>query len=331
MISVYDIDIAIEYLSKLIYYGLENRYSFKNIEEIITASDFNKELELGDASILYNLTNEDIIKQAYKINNDISIHNDVLSMWLGEIYIKLFFALTKSFNYLFLYFPIEDAIKAFNVYHEMDFSQIINHFQNLTNHKSILSILLKNKNISARELSLLTSIKYNTIISYTRDNENIYNAKYEKIYLISHALKVNPNIFLKKINISTIKTFAMEQNDLHNYYCHYATFITCYFDSSIKNRGSFDYIEIDNFKNLKTLIDSYHVNKNILVIFINDDNIDDNLLSSSNIKYEKIIIINQSTYLSITKNKKYKRIIPDVLYESASNYAKNMANIDFIY
>lgn len=329
MININDINKISDYLSSIFFYGFSRRYSNISIEERLLSSDIIKDLESGDTDFLYNQNIENIIQQIYEVNEEIdTLSTNAVSLWLGEAYTKLFFTFSKSFSYIFLYFPLETAINAFELYHEMGFSQVFDYFLDLTKSKTILSTLLKKRDISARELSILTSIKYNTIIGYTRNDENIYNAKYENIYLISYVLKVNPNIFLRRINLFTIGFFGSSDNK--DYYFHYSLFVASFFDRTIKDSSNLNYVEIKDDHEINQVINSYQLDKKTLLIYTSK-NINEKEVEIKNDCLEKVIIINKSIYLSFTKDKTYRREISTILYEAATNIAKNMANIDIVF
>ena len=158
-------------LSYLIFYGINNKYPFLIIEEKLCKSEFIKSLENNNASIyLYRQNLQHVFKDVY--GEDITI-NDItktnpISMWVSEAYIRLFYKFHKTFHYLFLVIHLDKAISLFSVYHEMDYEQLYELFIKLQNNFKLLNALIDEKNITIRQLSLLSSISEHTLYNYSK-------------------------------------------------------------------------------------------------------------------------------------------------------------------
>lgn len=327
MISINDVENISNILSMTFFYGFSHNYSENTIEECIINNHFYQQLENGDSSFLINYTDEDILGSVYerRINDKELLETNTLSFWLGDVYSKIFLRFNKSFSFIFLYLPLAKAIELFPIYHEMDFSQTLNYFEELTTRNSILSLLLKKRNISISELSLLSDINYNTIVSYTRNNEFVYNAKFDSIFRISQILDVNINIFAKNINnyVDT-SIFDLEDKD-PTYRLYLALFIASYFDKSIipndfiyqkgtlydgehlfivKINKSKDKDSI--YKIIKEYVDEEKdVSDTIITIFdTNNDDKDTSILKPLlDFGYDKVIVINNYYFFEISKEK----------------------------
>ena len=89
------------------------------------------------------------------------------------------------------------------LYHEQDISQLFTYFEMVVSQKSLLTKLKKTKKYTTATLSSLTGISENTIEKYSKSNEYLYKASFEKIYKLSAALEVKTNIFVEHLLLST--------------------------------------------------------------------------------------------------------------------------------
>lgn len=363
MITVNDTYKISELISSIIFYGLKRGYSYSSIEERMMRSEVIRDLENGDSSFLYKTNIEEVVQKMYALPEEVLFlgESNSLSMWLGDIYTKLFFTKNKSFSYLFLYYPLNKAIDDYDIYHEMDINQLIKHFSDLEKENTILSLLLKKRGLKVRELSSLADVNINTIVSYTRDNENVYNAKYQTIYEMSNILNINPNIFIKRINnFTNSEMYAFDKtNPIYRLYLAY--YLASYFDKEIAetkyNQVNSNLVNSDSVfsaiwtsstigglytpnknEEISQLVKEYKANhkdnkKTTLVIF-EFNQISDNLdsfLDLINEGFYKIIIINQCYYFSLSKNKKIRKEILDFVNEASIRKAKAKMSGDFAF
>ena len=331
-------------LGEIIFYGFHSHFSSEYIEESISSSIvFHKYLDKGSDSFINNLSYKEIFKETYNVEiSEEDLHKiNTISMWLGEAYLRLYFKYHKSISFIFLYFPLDKMTYMFGVYHEMDWPHLYQYFEDEIKKKSVLSILLKKRQITTYELSILTGIKYQTIINYTRSNNNIYNASFNNISKISIILNVDSNIFLEEINNYIDASYLDLQVNNTKYLTNYAFHIVSYFDKSV-GENVFEYdtelelLKTDNyfFKALVTSSNTISINNIVkeyqdkclvncndtfLTIFINDD-IDKIDIVKNNFK--KIFVITPQ-FLFITENSKTrKEVITRLLHESAIRLSK---------
>ena len=109
-------------LSALFSYGLNNRYSYNSIEEYIANSFFVNELE--NCRFISPEIGR-LCKEVYHLENEVaSIDVDIASRFYAEVYTYLFFKLQKSFEYLFLYMPLNDLVNNYEALHTADYSKV---------------------------------------------------------------------------------------------------------------------------------------------------------------------------------------------------------------
>lgn len=231
MIKASNISKLYDYLSKILFFGVSYQYSTEYIEESISNSFFINELESSNDRFLYNSNLKDIVEEIYPDANldgyDFNSINPIFK-WVGEAYIRLFFKFHKSMNFIFLYIPLDSMIDLFDLYHQMDWSQLYSLFIEFVKKKTLLRLLLNKRNLSVNKLSQLTNISNSTLTYYCLDNNHLYEAKHNYIYLISRALNVNMKVFLREIfNYTDSSAYGFDKSNplyrayLGLYYCSY--------------------------------------------------------------------------------------------------------------
>ena len=128
-------------------------------------------------------------------DNSFAKYND--AYWCGYVYAEIFYNSGRSFPYIFLMLPLDDLINKYDVYHEMDISQLIDYFQKCEMKETILTRLIKKRKITTAELSKLSGVPLNTLNYYKKSNEYIYKANFSVIKRIAMVLDVDDRIFLK--------------------------------------------------------------------------------------------------------------------------------------
>ena len=78
----------------------------------------------------------------------------------------------------------------FPLYHEMDFSQIIDEFMRLYSKKSVIALLLDKYSASVQSVSNYSGIPYTTLYSLKQRRRDIKKVNIEKIYKLSQYLNV---------------------------------------------------------------------------------------------------------------------------------------------
>ncbi len=331
-------------LGKLFFYGFSNHFSNIYIQESVSMSFIFKDyLDKGDDSFIDNYLDIDIYKKTYisfYIDENIIDKSNTLSMWLAEAYLRLYFRYHKAMSFIFLYLPLEKMIPLFDIYHEMDWHQLYRYFEDEISKTSLLSLLLKERNMNLKELSVLTDIKYQTLKNYTRNNNLIYNASFSNIYMISSILKVDLLIFAKKINNYLDASYLDLKLKIVEYLSFYGYRLISYLDKNEINEDAtylnqFDALKMGN-SYIKTLVASnddsieetiHNFKGNLalkpretyLVIYSEKDQLDESLINDS---FKKIYVVTNKYFYIINKNKTKKEEIPSILHDSALRIAK---------
>lgn len=319
MIKSFYQDKIINLLGAAFTYGLNNLYSYEAIEEMLIRSKFieNFESNIFDKDLTLNK----IIEDVYGIKETKEIDISFKGLFIGESYFKLFLSINKSFQYLFLYWPLAEFIEKYDIYHEMDFTSLKRDFILKTKEITLLKKLSQVRKIKLSEASDLLDISRNTIDKYARSDTNLYNASYSFIYKIARLFDVKENLFVSSLNVYLDKSYLFDDNLFKSYSSLIGLNYAKYFDKDLtsvlfkynKKEGSF-YLEnknkfvvfISTLKSLKEIeFDSLIDENTYLFLFIKLDftnNTDFSFLKK--LKAKEIYVLDNNDFYLIKKNKK---------------------------
>ena len=348
--------------SYLFFYGISHKYSFLAIEEKIYKSDIVKSLESnGSSTYLYRHTLQDIFIDIYgdDINIDDITKTNSISIWVAEAYIRLFFRYHKSFHYLFLVIHLEQMINLFDIYHEMDFDQLFELFEKKQKSFKLLNALIKEKNITIKQLNLLSSISEYTLYNYSKNNEKLYAASFNHIVTLSNILDVDCNVFARELNnYEDYFIYNFEKNDTY-YYSLLAIYYLDYFfkidsqcyaanleDTSLRREDDIIQVIFLNGNNIamisslenkmiEPLVSNYQskcqeVDKTQLVVFEWNQISTNGKVYSKLSKYgfKNIYIINQENIIRVSdKGTTITKQIPEYVSSYLSRRAKKELNL----
>lgn len=285
MLKLYNKEQIINNLASILTYGIDECYSFKSIQERLIKSNFINNLE----NEIYNeyLTDTDLIWDVFNINSNIKYVNTRFKhLYFANTYINIFFKFQKSFEFMFLYLPLSLLDEKYDVYHEMDDSQIYEYFNRLINEETLLRKLSKEKSLSLINISNLTNISIDTLKRYSLNNKHLYSASSSNIYKLSRLLNVKYNIFIESIDI--------------------------YLDSSIYK---FTYKNGSHLKNLGFNYSKYYDpmfnkdNPNLVVKRIDNNDFDINEIKKDVSENDYLIIFHAGNYFhTLSEYKELKKI-----------------------
>ena len=134
----------------------------------------------------------DLIKVLFPDQNinllDVPTYNQCL--WSAEAYLRIQGATGLTFEAIFIYLPIGKMYELFSLYHEMDFSEVINLFNDLYKEKSVFAILLKRYKYNLVYVSNVTGIPYDTLYSLKHRRRDIKKVSVEVITNLSRIFRV---------------------------------------------------------------------------------------------------------------------------------------------
>ena len=99
--------------------------------------------------------------------------------------------------YLFLKLPFEEMMNIYSIYHEMDFSSLVDYFHKKEKEKTILRILCEEKRCSLNDLCKATSLSLNTLRKYNSSDDILYNASFQNIAKLIQYFNVSYLLFVR--------------------------------------------------------------------------------------------------------------------------------------
>ena len=179
----YDLYKIKDIFARMFVIGIQNKINLYSFSSALERSEFVNCIEKDTYSELFNQPLEDIFYSITenKVEKDESygIYND--AYWAGKCYFDLHTTLNKSFAYLFLKLPIDKMLDLYPVYHEMDFSSLIEYFKQIEEETMILKTLCEEKKVTLTEVSKKTGININTLRKYYRSDVSLYKAEFQNI------------------------------------------------------------------------------------------------------------------------------------------------------
>ena len=186
---------------RLLSYAYENGYSFKGLERDISRSSFFQHIEKYDVPFPLVVDDNTLARRIFSDPsiNLMEVRSYNQCMWAAEAYLKIQGDTRLSFEAIFLYIPITKMFEYFPLYHEMDFSHIINEFKRLFQKQSVLNILIKNFNYPIKYISDSVGLSYDTLYSYKQRRRNIKKMSAETAYALASLFKVRMETLLELV------------------------------------------------------------------------------------------------------------------------------------
>ena len=197
---IYDIK---ETFCRYFVVAIHNKMNLTAFTDYLASSDYLRNIEKGYLTDLSDISVEEgyhsIVGNNIAKDDSFGIYND--AYWCGYCYFELFLMLRKPFSYLFLKLPLEKMLDLYNVYHEMDISQLVDYFHDKEKEETILRLLCKRYRCSINKLSKATGISVNTLNKYRSSDQSLYNASFQNIYKISVFFKTPISLFVEELHI----------------------------------------------------------------------------------------------------------------------------------
>lgn len=186
-------------------------------DEIITKTilehPFFSCFERNDCKPFLELPLEEVISKVFRKENIVLDYASPYVSeyyWAGEMYFLLLSDYRIPLERSLLIYPLSTMIKLFNPYHEMSYSHFVSRYLEDEKKKGIFKTLKKWRNLSTRELSVLTGIKETTLNSY-QNNDFIFRASYQNIVLLSDSFHVREATFKKNSSFRVV-SYDLLQN-----------------------------------------------------------------------------------------------------------------------
>ena len=164
----YEINDIRETFSRLFVLAISNKMNFDSFTNMLVKSEFVSIIENNNYDPSFNKPIDklfyDITGFKVKEDNSYGIYND--AFWSGQNYFDLYLKIKKSFSYIFLKLPLETMLNIYTIFHEMDFSSLVDYFYKKCKEKTILRLLCEKTNKSLPSISRDTLIPLSTLKKY---------------------------------------------------------------------------------------------------------------------------------------------------------------------
>ena len=178
--------------ARVLSIGYEKEYTTSSIERLISYSPYFQAIEKDQLGFAPIITDVALIRALFPDLN-INLTNRpiyIQCMWAAESYLRIQGETGLTFECIFLYIPLNKMYSYFPIYHEMDFSHIVNEFKRLYQEQSALSIIMDKYGYSIEEFADRTKISYETLYSLKKRRRDIKKISVAVASVLSYALHV---------------------------------------------------------------------------------------------------------------------------------------------
>ena len=159
-------------LAMVLSFGVARQMGASVIEKAISYSPYFQHIEKGESPIMVE---SDLISSLFPEFggplDDVPLYSQCA--WAGEAYLRIQKETGLTFEAIFLYLPLKETYRLYSLYHEMDFSQIVDHFRSLYSKASALQILLNVYKYSLKYVRERTMLSYDTLNSIKRRRRDV--------------------------------------------------------------------------------------------------------------------------------------------------------------
>ena len=184
-------------LERALSTGYKYGYSFDSIERNISYSPFFQLVEKSDHDFSPIVIDTALIKSLYldiDVNlMDVPVYNQCL--WAAESYMRIQHETRLSFETIFLIMPLKEMYSCFPLYHEMDFSQIVQLFLQKKEEKTVFAILLNKYGYKLSDIAKKTKISKETLYSLKQGKREIKKANVDIVQKLANFFNVRIETF----------------------------------------------------------------------------------------------------------------------------------------
>lgn len=178
-------------LERVFSYAHQNLYSHGMVEKKIAYCAFFQKIERytdGFAPIIEEVA---LIKNIFDEDNPniIDIPSFKECMWAAESYLHIQQETRLTFEAIFLYMPIKKMYEYYPLFHEMDFSQIVDEFNDLYKNESVFSLLISRFNYSLKYIAEKANVSYESLFSYKQRRRDIQKISADSACVLASLLK----------------------------------------------------------------------------------------------------------------------------------------------
>lgn len=177
---------------RILSVGYEYKYSVPSIERSISYSSYFRSIEKDNRGFAPIANDVELINEFFP-NLKIDLINTPhynQCLWAAESFLRIQSVTKLTFECIFLYIPINKMYEYFSLYHEMDFSHIINEFKRLYAEKSVLELLIEKYHYSLVDIAAQIGISYDLLSSLKFRRRDIKKTSAETVIKLSQLFNV---------------------------------------------------------------------------------------------------------------------------------------------
>ena len=171
----------VDLLERVLSFSYKERFTFDFVEKTISRSSFFKSIEKQDILPPQFLSDAQLLKTLFPFEKELKYNVPVYNqcLWASESYMWIQKKTKLTFEAIFIFVPLKEMYSKFDLYHEMDFSQIVDYFNEKRKKTSVVDLLFKKFKYSVKEVAEKTGIPYNTLVSLKNKRRSIsgFNVK----------------------------------------------------------------------------------------------------------------------------------------------------------
>lgn len=195
----YEIRNIRESFSRLFVVAVMNKMNFSSFTSMLIRSDFINKIEKKKYDDVFNMPLTALFFEitGFTVDTDSSygIYND--AYWSGQNYFDLHLKTNKSFAYIFLKLPFKKMMDIYSIFHEMDFSSLVEYFNKRCEEKTILRLLCEKSHKSLNDVSKATGISLSTLKKYNESDNYLYKASFQTASKIIAYFNATYSLFIE--------------------------------------------------------------------------------------------------------------------------------------
>lgn len=197
----FDIEKIKELFARIFVIGIQNKINLFSFTKALEKSEFIQKIEKNEYDDYFNHSLEsiffDITGKRIDKDGSYGIYND--AYWCGYSYFLLYKQTKKPFSFIFLKLPLKKLVDMYDVYHEMDFSSLLEQFNKLDKGKTILRALCEERDCSISKLSNETKISKATLSKYNSSDTALYKGSFQYLYKLGNYFDIPLSLFAKAL------------------------------------------------------------------------------------------------------------------------------------
>ena len=195
----YEINNVRETFSRLFVLAVMNKMNFLAFTSMLEKSEYVNLIEKNEYNSLFDKPINSLFYEitGFMVSQDDSygVYND--AYWSGQNYFDLHLKTNKSFSYIFLKLPFDKMMDIYTIFHEMDFTSLVDYFNKRCEEKTIVRLLCEKAKKSLNDISKETLIPLSTLKKYNESDGILYNASFQNISKLVSYFDVNYSLFIK--------------------------------------------------------------------------------------------------------------------------------------